>query len=109
LDANLSWMDRIPFKDASYKTLLDQCNIITVESKKLKQYLSQRWPYKIDYVPNGTDDSSSRKRTEYHEKENVILTIGRIGTQQKANEVLLEAFKAVADAIPSWTVKLVGS
>ena len=41
-------------------------------------------------------------------KENVILTVGRIGTDQKQNQTLLEAFAKVASDLPDWRVKLVG-
>lgn len=109
LDANIYWVDRIPFQTEEYKNFLDNCDVITAESKKIKKYLSKKWPYKIDYVPNGSVNFSPRKRTEYFEKENIILTVGRIGAQQKANEILMEAFKLVADQLPSWKVKLIGS
>ncbi|RED83986.1 glycosyltransferase family 4 protein [Cohnella phaseoli] len=108
LDANLYWQDRIAFREAGYEEFLGNCDLITVESKKLKQHLSRKWPYIIDYVPNASADFVPRKRTEYSEKENTILTVGRIGTRQKANEILMESFRLIADSIPDWKVKLVG-
>jgi len=109
LDANIYWVDRIPFQSEEYKNFFDNCDLITVESKKIKKHLSKKWPYKIEYVPNGSVNFSPRKRTVYFEKENIILTVGRIGTQQKANEILMEAFRLVSDQLPSWKVKLIGS
>lgn len=109
LDANIYWEDRIPFKDPTYEAFLSQCNLITVESKRLKKHLSQKWPYRIDYVPNGTNDFSLRETVEYSVKENVILTVGKIGSSPKANEILMEAFQVVADKLPNWKVKLIGS
>lgn len=108
LDANINWVELLPFRDAEYAAFLKECDIITVESKKLQKYLSRKWPYKIDYVPNGSVDFASRERTEYSDKENTILTVGRIGTSQKANEILMEAFRLVADSLPQWKVKLIG-
>lgn len=108
LDANIYWMDRIPFQNEEYKQFLGNCDVITVESKKIKKHLSKKWPYKIDYVPNGSFSILPRKRTEYIEKENIILTVGRIGIEQKANDILMEAFRLVADQLPTWKVKLVG-
>jgi GalNAc-alpha-(1->4)-GalNAc-alpha-(1->3)-diNAcBac-PP-undecaprenol alpha-1,4-N-acetyl-D-galactosaminyltransferase len=109
LDANIFWADRIPFTDPSFQTFLSNCNVITVENKRLKKYLSQKWPYRIDYISNGSDESTTSARNNYSDKENVILTVGRIGTQQKANEILMEAFRIVADSLPQWKVKLIGS
>lgn len=109
LDANLIWEDRIPFQEADYREFLERCDVITVESKKLKRYLSRKWPYKIEYLPNGSVDTNSRIRTEYEDKENTILTVGRIGNQQKANEILMEAFRLAAPSIPGWKLKLIGS
>ncbi|MDL0435457.1 MULTISPECIES: glycosyltransferase family 4 protein [unclassified Niallia] len=108
LDANIYWEDRIPFRDSNYKSFLGNCDVITVESKKLKQHLSRKWPYKIDYIPNGTP-GIKRRTIDYLEKENTILTVGRIGTNQKANEILLESFRRIASSLPQWKVKLIGN
>lgn len=88
LDANIYWEDRMPFRDSSYADFLSNCNVITVESKKLKKHLSRKWPYKIDYAPNASLDFTVRKRTEYSEKENIILTVGRIGQRKKQTKYL---------------------
>ena len=42
-------------------------------------------------------------------KENIILTVGRIGTAQKQNNVMLEAFAKVANDLPDWKLRLVGT
>ncbi|MEM5011603.1 glycosyltransferase family 4 protein [Niallia taxi] len=109
LDANIYWVDRIPFKDEKFRIFLGKCDVITVESKKLKQHLSKKWPYKIDYVPNGTPGLTTNRRIDFTEKENTILTVGRIGTEQKANEILMESFRRIANSLPQWKVKLIGS
>jgi glycosyltransferase involved in cell wall biosynthesis len=41
-------------------------------------------------------------------KENIILTVGRIGHGQKNNEELLIAFARVSNILNGWTVRLVG-
>ncbi|MDR3300701.1 MAG: glycosyltransferase family 4 protein [Candidatus Accumulibacter sp.] len=41
-------------------------------------------------------------------KENIILTVGRIGTQQKNNEELLVAFAKIAGRLPDWKIHLAG-
>ena len=42
------------------------------------------------------------------ERENLFLTVGRLGTKQKATEILLEAFAESADK-HNWQLKLIGN
>lgn len=109
LDANSLWMDRIPYENDEYKLFYENCNLITCESRALKKFLSRKWPYKIEYVVNGFMGKPDRGFVPYEEKENIILTVGRLGTKQKANHVLLEAFAKSANQIPGWKLRLVGS
>lgn len=106
LDMNSGWEDHMSMRDESLNLMLSHCTLITCEGKKLKHLLSQKWPYEIDYVTNGCLPNSDH--VAYKEKENIILTVGRIGTEQKANEVLLEAFAACADEFSDWTLRLIG-
>jgi glycosyltransferase involved in cell wall biosynthesis len=108
LDANIHWINRIDLTDNLFETL-KKCDVISVESKRLYHYLNKKWPLKIEYIPNGFYDFHPSPKVMFEEKENVILTVGRIGTHQKANEVLLEAFKLVASKISDWKLKLVGN
>ena len=43
----------------------------------------------IKYIPNGFYDDGIREDTHYDNKENLIITVGRIGSFEKNNEVLL--------------------
>lgn len=45
----------------------------------------------------------------YDEKENRIFTAGRLGTGEKATDVLLEAFASIAARIPDWNLCLAGT
>lgn len=112
-DANSSWTDRIPCRHPAMASLLSACDVISCESKKLQRLLSKKWPWRIDYIPNGYYDflSPDRETTLYSAKENIILTVGRIGTRQKNNEMLLEAFAKAAGRLESggWKVRLVGN
>lgn len=110
MDANSGWMDRIDFNNENVKDFFEKIDVVSVESKTMKKFLSSKIPYKkIEYIPNGYYDYfKTIELPKYEEKENTILTVGRIGTYQKNNEVLLEAFKLVANEIPDWNLKLVG-
>lgn len=110
LDANSGWMDSIDFNSDEVIEFLSNVDLISVEGKIMKKYLSSKIPYKkIEYVPNGYFEYSKNEKINYRDKENTIITVGRIGTQQKNNEVLLEAFRLVAKEIPSWNIKLIGN
>lgn len=108
LDASLNWEDRIPFDDPNYKQFLSSCNVISVESKKLKKYLSRKWPYCIDYITNASTELVPKERVEYSEKKNTILTVGKIGSEFKANHILLEAFAKAVHSLNGWQLRLVG-
>lgn len=109
LDANSSLIDSMNFEDYDLKSFLEKVDVISVESKAMKKYLSAKIPYKkIEYIPNGYYDYFKDEKVKYEEKENTIITVGRIGTKQKNNEILLEAFKLVAKEIPNWNLKLIG-
>ncbi|WP_263560873.1 glycosyltransferase [Paenibacillus polymyxa] len=108
LDANIYWMNSIDLTENLFETL-KKSDVISVESRRLYHYLNKKWPLKIEYIPNGFYNFHSSPSVDFSEKENVILTVGRIGTHQKANETMLEAFKLAASEIPDWKLKLVGN
>lgn len=60
---------------------------------------------KLIFLPNGLDDEFKIKVN--NKKENYILTVGRIGTKQKATEVLLEAFSKIKN-LEGWKLILIG-
>lgn len=102
-------------KDISYKVvkriffriLIKVCNFVSIESTKLQEYLKS---YKIfvRYIPNGFYDYDKKSFIDWNCKYKIISTVGRIGTTQKANEVLLEAFKLAYRSIPGWQLMLIG-
>lgn len=110
LDANSSWMDRINWEDKRFAAFMDCCDVIGTSGRALQQYLNLKWPWKIENIVNGYYDFSGRNIVPiYEEKENIILTVGRIGTEQKANHILLEAFAEIAGELPEWRLRLVGN
>jgi glycosyltransferase involved in cell wall biosynthesis len=87
-------------------------DILSVESEDAKQYLLQVYPElkdKLICIPNGIDDISIQQEVlvkPYQEKENIILTVGRIGTDQKNTELLLDALKLID--LKDWKVYIIG-
>lgn len=110
LDANSGWMDRIQWTEPDFCRFMDQCDVITTAGHTMQRHLSKKWPWKIEFIPNGFYNFSSRKWTvDFEKKKNVILTVGRLGTPQKATNILLEAFAKIAEKIPDWELRLAGS
>lgn len=109
LDANSFWMDRIQWADPAFHRMLDQCDVIGAAGHVLQRHLNEKWPWVMEYLPNGFYNFTGiSMEFSYQKKENIILTVGRLGTDQKATHVLLEAFASVAEAIPDWKLRLAG-
>lgn len=85
---------------------------VTVESTAGYRFLQREYhlPHsKICYLPNGNDDNylNQVEAIPFHQKKNIILTVGRIGTWEKNNELLLEACRKVAWK-DDWELHLIG-
>lgn len=65
---------------------------------------------KLAYIPNGIDDELLDKLALYPMpfalKEKIMISVGRIGTEQKNNELLLEALESI-DLI-DWKIYFIG-
>ena len=66
---------------------------------------------KLVYIPNGFDEDylieNKIKIKTFEEKENIMITVGRLGSKQKNNELLLEALEKIE--LKNWKVLLIGS
>ena len=109
-DMNIDWADRIEHSSKAFQFLLKNCDVVGASCRKTQKYLSQKWNVPVELFRNGFYNFANVSFDNLFErKENIILTVARIGTNQKQNEVMLEAFAKVADKIPSWKMRLVGS
>lgn len=110
LDANAGWMDRIIFTSQKYTDLMNSCDVIATSCRAMAKHLNEKWPWKIEYISNGYFNYYQKDiEIDFKEKNNTILTVGRLGTSQKKTEVLLEAFAMISHHIPDWNLKLIGS
>lgn len=110
LDANSAYMDRIPWQEPIVRNFMEKCDVISTSGLAMQKHLNEKWPWVIEHIPNGFYCFSDKEwNPSFDKKKNVILTVGRLGTQQKATDVLLEAFATVAMQIPDWELHLVGS
>lgn len=111
LDANEWYIKQFDINETNIKgshRILQECTLISVETKELYEYLNLQWPISIKYLPNGFYDFGKREKVHFQQKENIICTVGRIGLYLKANEILLEAFKIASSSIPDWKLEIIG-
>lgn len=82
-------------------------DIVSVESEKIRELTKRFTKYPIQVIPNGyiSVDEQCIERTL---REKKFLTVGRLGTPEKATDILLEAFAASAKE-HEWSLELVGS
>lgn len=109
-DINIAWADRLPHEHPAYKKFLQSCDVVGASCRAAQKYIAAKWSVPVDLLRNGWYNFFGVKlNIVFSRKENVILTVGRIGSNQKQNHILLEAFAKVADDLPGWSVRLVGN
>lgn len=87
-------------------------DLFSAESRQAVELAAMRYPairMKTVEVTNGLDLSKVKAQCplfEYEQKEDLIITVGRLGTYQKNTEALLEALKQVR--LKHWKVALIG-
>ncbi len=112
LDANIDWVNALPFSCKPFSGFLQNCDIISCEARRLQSLLYKKWQRPVDYIPNGVYYPlyPESEDVRFEEKENIILTVGRLGDIQKNSLLLLYAY---ALAFPSfkepWDLVMVGS
>ncbi len=87
-----------------------RADIVSVETILLQKELQAHFGNKIIYITNGCymPENSLDNCTDCCQKENTLLTVGNLGTPEKATDTLLEAFAESAHT-HDWNLKLIGS
>lgn len=88
-------------------------DLFTVETKYYYDELKDNAMFsggRLQYLPNGVSCLGVNvEDIDKIEKENIILTVGRLGTYEKNNELLLESIKRVNPVLlKNWHVYFVG-
>jgi Glycosyltransferase len=86
---------------------MDIMDLVTVETELVRKRIQKYSSTNIQIIGNGyckTEEIINVKG----KRDNVFLTVGRLGSQQKGTEILLEAFAKSAEK-HNWKLKLVGS
>lgn len=83
-------------------------DIVSVESEKIKELTQQFTKQNLEVFENGYIEVPHTHSDTMPKREKCFITVGRLGTYEKATDILLEAFARSA-AMHDWTLKLVGS
>lgn len=94
-------------KRKAFVKIIKIMDLVSVESSAIKERIEPYVGHNIKLISNGYQnvDESALK---YTKKKNLFLTVGRLGTKQKATEILLEAFAKSANQ-HDWNLELIGS
>jgi glycosyltransferase involved in cell wall biosynthesis len=112
LDMNRYWMQRVNWDSQAAIKFADQCDIIATSCRSLRDELNRnpKVSFSCRWFPNGFyNPMNIPVIADEERKENVILTVGRIGSAQKNNNEMLMAFAKVSKILSDWTLRLVGS
>lgn len=107
-------MKRIIYHYIFYPKWIRKDILWGVQNQEAETNITGKFPYQnVAYMPNGYSfsDVSENKidNLEYSDKENIILTVGRNGTDQKRTDILLEGFALSRKELDtSWRLRIVG-
>lgn len=80
-----------------------------VQNKNGASILNNIFPFQnIKYIPDGYEELSRDDRNIEVKKENTIIFVGRVGTQQKRTDILLDGFIKAYKHISNWKLKIIG-
>ncbi|WP_234119666.1 FkbM family methyltransferase [Clostridium hydrogenum] len=105
LDMNRYWLQNLADQEY-FKNLLEISDLVTVEDRNLQNLINMLYNCETEYLRNGCYEFVKVPKVNYEEKKNIILSVGRLGTNQKRTETLIKAFLK-AD-LPDWELRLVG-
>lgn len=101
-------------KKSLFNLFFNKTDVIGVEQHSLYNELKvvlPKYTEKIIYIPNGIDFESSNiyNETSFESKENIILNVGRLGSEEKNTKLLVDAFEAIHNIeSKEWTLELIG-
>ncbi|MDE5716411.1 MAG: glycosyltransferase family 4 protein [Lachnospiraceae bacterium] len=112
LDTNIDWANAYPLYDNNFSLFLQNCDIISCETRRLQSFLCKKWLRPVEYIPNGVYYPLYPEAADiqFADKENIILTVGRLGTAQKNSMMLLYAYALAFPALKEpWKLVMAGS
>lgn len=112
LDASTNWVNTFSLSHKPFAAFLQDCDIISCEARRLQAFLCKKWQRPIEYIPNGAYYPlyPEAVNVRFEDKENMILTVGHLGTIPKNTLLLLYAFAlAFIEHKSPWKLVMVGS
>lgn len=95
------------------RVFLKKCDAISIESSIPYQTNTQVSRDKLLLMPCGLDmdivNHLGVKRRKFHEKENIVLHVSRMGTKQKNTEHILRSLTLMDDVPEGWCFVFIGS
>jgi len=105
LDVNRFWLNRL--KTYPYFTeLLQLCDVLSSECESIQNSIHEFSNLDIKRIPNGFYELFQTDPVLFNEKENRILTVGRLDAPEK--QVLLAVKAFLAAQLSDWEFRLVG-
>jgi glycosyltransferase involved in cell wall biosynthesis len=97
------------------KKFLKVVDLITIENTLGEDLVKKKYPHiseKVMYLPVGVNDLFLNQKfganfKSFEQKENIILTVGRIGEEIKNNEMMLRALSQID--LKDWKMVFVGA
>lgn len=87
--------------------IVNNVDTISAEILEVSAKLEVEWQREILYVPNGVY-WKNKEFIEWENKENIILTVGRIGSFQKNTELLLSIFADLSNDKQNYVLHVIG-
>lgn len=99
----------LPFLPIKYGKILEQVDVVSIETKELSVKLSNNWEREVVYIPNGYYPFDFKK-VEPKQKKKQIIHVSRMGAPVKNSEFLIRGIIENKDILikKNWKVLLVG-
>ncbi len=93
------------------RATINRADVVSVETTVMLKKLRKFYGDKVLFIPNGCYAADEDDPCRMNDKKRRILTVGNLGTYEKATDVLLEAYAEYIKANPEsgWELRLVGS
>ncbi len=82
-------------------------DLVSAETEEIYRELKKVYGEKIIFVTNGYYTTDKEPQKDF-DKKNEILTVGNLGSEAKATDVLIKAFVKAAGDRDDWVLRLVG-
>ena len=105
LDVNRFWLNRLktyPY----FLELLQLCDLLTSECASIQTAIREFTQLDVKHIPNGFYEHFHTEPVQFHEKENRILSVGRLDAPEKQTIFTVKAF--LAAKLTDWELRLVG-